>query len=173
MVVASAWETHRLRLRVPCLADACPLFTFMGDREAMRFTISFATERDCRRHLAAHARQRRRLGFGPWTIIEKASGSVVGLGGLYDDPFEPGWGPEIGYHFAPSAWGKGYATELVRLCLTEAYTSLGLTEVKAFTHPNNVASRRVLQKAGFERGQFIQSMQRDLFRHAKIVSRSG
>jgi RimJ/RimL family protein N-acetyltransferase len=54
--------TDRLLLRDTRLSDVPALFTFLGDREAMRHTLSFPTLRDCRRHVAGHLWQRRRNG---------------------------------------------------------------------------------------------------------------
>ena len=91
--------TGRLILRVPRLLDVPDLMNVFGDSEAMRYTTHFTSLRQCRRHIAGHNCQRRKKGYGPWTIVEKASGEVAGFGGLYDDPFDPGWGIEIAYHF--------------------------------------------------------------------------
>jgi ribosomal-protein-alanine N-acetyltransferase len=104
--------TDRLLLRVPRLADAEALMGVFGDRDAMRYTLHFANLRDCRRHIAAHHCQRGKKGFGPWTVVDKVSGQIIGFGGLLDDPFDPAWGIEVAYHFAPAAWGRGCATEL-------------------------------------------------------------
>jgi [ribosomal protein S5]-alanine N-acetyltransferase len=136
-------ETERLLLRAPRLSDAGELLGFLGDREAMRYTYHLASLHDCRRHIAGHHCQRGRKGFGPWTVVEKASRRIVGFGGLLDDPFDPGWGIEVTYHFLPSTWGRGFATELTNHSLIVAATRLQLPEVHAFAHPDNVASRRV------------------------------
>ena len=136
----------------------------MGDPLAMRFTHAQPDLRALRRHLAVHERQRRRIGCAPWTIIEKSGGKIIGWGGLYDDPFDPGWGVEVAYLFAPEGWGRGYATELVRCCLEIAKAELRLCSVAAFAHPDNAASRRVLEKCGFVIERFVPSMQRLLYR---------
>src|SRR5947199_10400428 len=102
-------ETARLLLRPPRLTDAAPLFEFLGDRTAMQYTIAQQSLRDCRRYIAVHERQRRRIGCAPWVVIEKATGRVIGSGGLYEDPFDPGRGVEVGYLFSPAVWGSGYA----------------------------------------------------------------
>ena len=159
-------ETARLILRRPTLADVPALFEFLGDPDAMRYTHVDASLRECRRRVAAHERRRRRDGYAPWTIVTKADGRIIGWGGLYHDPFDPGWGIEVGFHFHPAAWGQGYATELTATCIHIADEVLGLPEVIAFARPENVGSRRVLEKAGFEVVRFVPEMGRFLYRRA-------
>ena len=154
----------RLRLCRPTLADVPTLFRFLGDRQAMRFTHVDASLRDCRRRIAVHEWFRRRDGYAPWTVVRKSDGQTIGLGGLYNDPFDPGWGAEVGYHFDPAAWGQGYASELVAACIDVADGTLRLPEVTAFAHAGNAGSRRVLQKAGFEQVRFVPVMDRFLYR---------
>jgi ribosomal-protein-alanine N-acetyltransferase len=160
-------ETDRLLLRRPRLSDAPELYRILGDADTMRYTRRLASLRDCRRHLAGHECQRRKNGYGPWLVVEKASHSVIGFGGLYQDPFDVDWGIEVGYHFAKSAWGNAYATELTAFCLRLAHERLGCAEVRAFAHPDNAASQRVLEKTGFARQGFLPAMQRYLFTHRR------
>jgi RimJ/RimL family protein N-acetyltransferase len=162
-----ATETARLVMRRPTLADVPALFAFLGDAEAMRYTHLDRSLRQCRRRLAAHERRRRRDGYAPWTIVTKADGRIIGWGGLYQDPFDPGWGVEVGYSFHPAAWGQGYATELTATCTEIADHVLGLPEIVAFAHRENLASRRVLEKAGFEVARFVPEMERLLYRRAR------
>lgn len=160
-------ETLRLLLRPPRLADVPALFEFLGDAEAMRHTRVHASLRACRRHVAVHERRRRRDGCAPWTITTKADGRVVGWGGLYDDPFHPGWGVEVGYFLRPSAWGRGYASETVAAALAVADRALRLARVRAFAHPGNAGSRRVLEKAGFGVVRFVPELERLLYERAR------
>ena len=155
-------ETARLLLRAPRLADVPALFTFMGDPTSMRHTQLHASPRALRRYLAGHRCQARRIGCGPWTVIERTSGGIIGFGGLYDDPFDPGWGIEVGYFFAAASWGKGYASELVGAALVVARERLGLGRLRAFAHSDNAGSRRVLAKAGFREVRFVPEMDRIL-----------
>ena len=157
-------ETARLLLRPPRLSDAAPLFDFLGDATAMRYTTPRTSLRDCRRYLAAHERQRRRIGCAPWVVIEKQAGTAIGFGGLYQDPFDPGWGIEVGYFLAPAAWGKGYATELTRFCVALARQQARWPALRAFAHPQNTASQRVLLKSGFRQERFVPEMERFLYR---------
>lgn len=153
--------TARLHLSPPRLADAPALFAFMGDAQVMRHTYRQQSLRSMRRHIAGHWWQARRLGFGCWTV--RHDGRVVGFGGLNDDPFDPGYGPEVAYFFAREAWGQGFAGELVAASLDRA-RGLGLPSVRAFVHPDNAASRRVLERAGFAVEGWIPEMTRWLLR---------
>ena len=56
---------------------------------------------------------------------------------------------EVGYFLKPSAWDKGYATEACKRVLKMAFEDSPLTEVVATFDAANVASRNVLEKAGF------------------------
>jgi RimJ/RimL family protein N-acetyltransferase len=48
----------------------------------------------------------------------------------------------------PEAWGRGYATEGARIVVRHAFDELELDRLIGVTHPDNVASQRVLMKAG-------------------------
>ena len=156
-------ETSRLILRRPTLSDVPDLFAFLGDAEAMRHTHADASPRECRRRVAVHEWQRRRNGYAPWTVVRKADARIIGWGGLYDDPFDPGWGIEVAYFFEPAAWGQGYASELTLACTAFADDVLGVPEICAFAHRDNIGSRRVLEKAGFTVVRFVPEMDRLLY----------
>ena len=56
---------------------------------------------------------------------------------------------EIGYGLLQEYWGKGYATEAVKAMIEWAFRQPGVKAIEAETEANNIASQRVLQKAGF------------------------
>ena len=157
-------RTDRLELRPVRGSDAPSLFEFLGDAEAMQFTQSHPSLRACRRRLAGFEWQRRRVGFAAWTAVFLSDRRVIGWGGLYVDPFDQGWGPELGYAFHPDTWGQGYATELAQAALDLADGALGVAGVSAFVHPDNVASRRLLDRMGFALVRPIPEMDRLLLR---------
>lgn len=164
---ASCVETPRLILRPPRLADVPALFEFLGDPAAMLHTHADPSLRACRRRVAVHEWRRRHDGYAPWAVTAKADGRIIGWGGIYDDPFEPGWGVEIGYFFHPAFWGQGYATELVAASLDIADRVLRLPALHAFARPENAASRRLLEKAGFQPVRFVPEMARHLYRRPR------
>ncbi len=156
-------QTARLLLTPARPEDAPALFEFLGDPVAMRYTEHCVNLEACRHRIMTHEAQRATVGCAPWVISEITSQRVVGWGGLYDDPFDAGWGVELGYFFAPSSWGKGCATELGHACIAMARDELKLSGLRAFTHPDNVGSRKVLEKLGFIRKDFIPAMNRFLY----------
>jgi ribosomal-protein-alanine N-acetyltransferase len=155
--------TERLILRRPRLADVPELFEFLGDPKAMQFTHVDRSFKECRRRVAVHEWRRRKDGYAPWTAELKESNRIIGWGGLYDDPFDLGWGVELGYYFHPDAWGKGFASELTKAALQEADEALKLPKVAAFARQENTASRRLLEKAGFTLMRYVPEMERFYF----------
>jgi RimJ/RimL family protein N-acetyltransferase len=91
-----------------------------------------------------------RHGFGYWVWREKATGLVVGRGGLQRKHVGGRDEVEVGWTVMPDRWGEGLATELGAAAVRHAFGALGLSEVVAYTTPTNVSSRRVMEKLGFE-----------------------
>jgi len=58
---------------------------------------------------------------------------------------------EIGYWIAEPFWGKGIATKAVRLMVDYTFQHYDITRIYASTFEQNLASQRVLEKAGFKR----------------------
>lgn len=92
----------------------------------------------------AHPEQRQ--WYAAW-FIEQTAGERVGdlcFKGLSEDGTV-----EIGYGLLPAFWGKGYATEAVVAVTEWAAKQPGVKTIEAETEPENTASQRVLEKAGF------------------------
>lgn len=83
-------------------------------------------------------------GWGLWAVEHE--GEFLGFTGLAQPEFRPE--REIGWRFARSAWGHGYATEAARAVLDHAFTALDLPEVVSFTTVANVRSRAVMERIG-------------------------
>ena len=75
---------------------------------------------------------------------------MVGQGGLQTSFIAGVDEVEVAWAIVPERWGQGLATELARAATEAAFGQLGLPEIVAFTLPENVASRRVMEKSGFE-----------------------
>jgi RimJ/RimL family protein N-acetyltransferase len=57
---------------------------------------------------------------------------------------------EVGYWLGVAYWGKGYATEAACALINHAFTALGYDRLESAARVSNVASRRVLEKCGFQ-----------------------
>jgi [ribosomal protein S5]-alanine N-acetyltransferase len=90
-----------------------------------------------------------RHGFGLWLLRDRTTGEMVGRGGLQHTYVGGQSEVEVGWAIVPERWGQGLATELALLSVEVAFDDLGLAEIVAFTQPPNIASRRVMEKAGF------------------------
>ena len=94
-----------------------------------------------------------REGWGLWAVQRVDTGEVAGFTGLavprHDLPFQPC--VEVGWRFARSAWGHGFATEAAREALRVGFDELGLAEVVSFTTVANTRSRAVMERLGMSR----------------------
>jgi RimJ/RimL family protein N-acetyltransferase len=91
-----------------------------------------------------------RHGYGFWMFQTRSDGLFVGRAGLRHLQIEGQDEIELAYALRAEAWGQGLATEIARKLLTVAFGELHLDSVVAFTLPTNRASRRVMEKSGFE-----------------------
>ena len=90
-----------------------------------------------------------RNGFGYWMFFDAATGEPVARGGLSPTEFDGRPEIEVGWTVAAERWGEGLATELGAAAVEVAFGDLGLPDVVAYTLPDNVASRRVMEKLSF------------------------
>ena len=145
-------ETGRMILRRFTEDDAGFLFELDSDPEVMRFlTGGVPTPRDAIQNdiLPAFLRSYEPFtGFGVFAAIEKDSGEFLGWFSLRPkDASDPG-NVSLGYRLRRAAWGRGYATEVARALIRKGFTDLGVQRVYATTYQDNLASRRVMEKAG-------------------------
>ena len=87
-------------------------------------------------------------GFGYWAAVEKATGEFLGWFSFRPPHAGNPTEVELGYRLRRAAWGQGYATEGARALIHKGFTELGVQRVVATTFAANLASRRVLEKAG-------------------------
>lgn len=87
-------------------------------------------------------------GYGFWAIVRCSDGAFVGWVHLRPEPGAPEDEPELGYRLRREAWGHGYAAEASRAVIDRAFGEFGVRRVVANTMAVNVASRRVMEKAG-------------------------
>ena len=151
-------ETPRLLLRPYTDDDAAFVLDLYSRREVQQFLgVSPKLMKDSAEALALIAAWNRLDDgtCGVWAVqVMDAAGSEHLAGTLLLKPI-PASGPErkpsgdieIGRHFHPDSWGKGYAPEAAAAVLDHALAR-GLPKVVAVINPANGASRRVCEKVG-------------------------
>ena len=87
-------------------------------------------------------------GFGMWMLRDAATNAVVGRAILRHLAVEGVDEVEVGYGLLPEYWGRGLATEIAQACVRIGFQQLRLRSIVAITTPPNIASQRVMEKAG-------------------------
>jgi len=80
-------------------------------------------------------------------LVEKKEGTKIG----YIAHFKSKGCIAIGYMLVPNERGKGYGGEAVQLMVDYLFLTKDIVRIQAETHPQNKASSKVLEKAGFSK----------------------
>jgi RimJ/RimL family protein N-acetyltransferase len=159
-------QTARLTLRQFTLADVDALHQILQTPDILRYFPTQATpsyERTAR-IVARQLEQWQSVGYGWWALATRGDERLIGWCGLQ---FLPDTNEtEVGYLLAPLFWGKGLATEAARAALTYGFDRFAFPELIGITHPDNIASQRVLQKAGMHFTRADRYFSMDCFRYA-------
>ncbi len=144
-------RTARLLLRDFTAADFAAAHAWATDPEVVRYMEwGPNTEEETRAFLALKAQE---AAAQPRTVLDLAvvpagESEPVGSVGLR----VAGRVGILGYCFARSAWGRGYATEAARGLVDHGFGELGLTLIRALCDPGNTASIHVMEKLGMTGG---------------------
>lgn len=145
-------ETERVVLRRFTEQDVELLVELDSDPEVMHFITggqSTSRQEVETEILPAYLEYYERYaGYGFWAVIERPTGDFVGWFHFRPENEDHPDQVELGYRLRRSAWGKGYATEGSRALIEKGFRELAVERVYATTMVVNVASRRVLEKAG-------------------------
>ena len=140
--------TDRLVLRAFTVEDIGPMHCIMGEEGVLRyFPKSDSPSRDRVREmiLGQHSHWKEH-GYGLWAVEARSTGELIGRSGLQYLPETDE--VEVDFILGRAHWGQGFATEAGRAGLRYGFEELGLESVVGIVHPENTASRRVLQKLG-------------------------
>jgi RimJ/RimL family protein N-acetyltransferase len=154
--MTSVLETDRLVLRRFTDADVDLLVELDNDPSVMHFITGGRTtpRREIEEEvLPAFLRHYARWSAWGFFAAEERAGTFLGWFHLRPGDGDPDDAVELGYRLRKDAWGKGYATEGARALIEYAFDR-GAQRVYAGTMAVNIASRRVMEKAGL---RFIRS----------------
>ena len=143
-------ETARLLLRLPVLEDAELIFRkYARDTQVTRYLVWRPHENiQVTRDFIQRCILCWQAGTAfPRVVVRKADRQLVGMLELRIDGFRA----DFGYVLARDYWGNGYATEISKAVIAWALQQAHIFRVWATCDVENLASARVLEKAGMHR----------------------
>ena len=161
-------QTERLRLHPLSLDDIDIALEMFTDPSVLKYAGGAVAPEEIHEDMPNWTKRGGDGCIGIWCISDRISGEKYGTAALLPLPVDkvdtdfslvvPGVMPdgeiEIGYFLKPSAWGRGYATEVCKRILRFSFEDTLLDQVVATFEEGNLASRHVLTKAGFaDRGR--------------------
>ena len=148
----SVLQTDRLLLRPISIADFEAHARITADPEVMRFIHDGPLSRVAAWwNVARYVGHWHLRGYGMWSVVERLSGQVIGHLGFLKP--EGGYGFELGWALARSAWGHGYALEGARAAVAYGFSALDERHIICVIHAENRRSIRIAERlgAGLER----------------------
>ncbi len=151
MTTSLAIETRRLKIRWLEIDDAPFIYTLVNEPTWIRYIgdKNVSNLEDARTYIeTVPLEMYRNLGFGLNHVSLKQGGTAIGICGLLkretlDDI-------ELGFALLPAFRRQGYTLEAATAILEYGSIKLGISRVVAILTPDNVASRKLLCKLGFE-----------------------
>ncbi|MDZ5471997.1 GNAT family protein [Bacillus sp. 31A1R] len=143
-------ETDRFILRKLKMSDAPNMFDYFSKDEVTKYydLATFTSEQqatDLIERLLTRFEEGKQI---RWGIALKETDNLIGTCGFHS--IEPEHSKvEIGYELHPNYWNKGVMSEVISKILDYGFNKMELNRVEAFYDPENIASRKVLEKNGF------------------------
>jgi RimJ/RimL family protein N-acetyltransferase len=138
-------RTDRLTLRAFRPTDLDALAAMQANPEVRRFLGgNLLTRAESWSQMERILGQWALRGYGMFAV--EVAGHWAGWAGVLHPPEWPE--PELAYSLDQPFWGRGIATEAVRVARAWAFTTLDVSRLASFIVPDNARSARVAQKLG-------------------------
>ena len=142
---APTLTTARLTLRMPVMADFAHRAAFYASERSVWEGGPFDAA-TAWRVWASEVGQWPLLGYGPFSVDDRASGQYVGEVGIYQPQGYPE--PELGWFVTPAAEGRGIAAEAARCILLWARKTLQWDHLVNYIDPGNARSIALATRLG-------------------------
>lgn len=143
-------ETARVKIREFVDGDVQVLSGILSDPDVMEFSGKGPlNEAETMGFIEWCIKSYQDNGYGPWAVLEKESGKLIGSCGLSHTTLDGDDQIELGYRLGKEQWGKGLASEAASGALAHAFDTCMIDTVVGIVSPRHRASIRVLEKVGF------------------------
>lgn len=161
-------DGKRITLRKLRLSDAGDIYKCLQDKDIIRWTripwpYTLREAKSFIRRTHGNIRAGTAYAFG---IELRETEKIIGIISLIDVDLENRCA-EIGYWLCKKYWGKGISDEAVHLILEFAFNELNLHKIYGYIIEGNTASRRLLERCGFQYEGFLRE---SLYKDKKFYS---
>lgn len=129
-------ETNRCSLHEIKQSDKADMIRLYQNKEVRNFLGGIRTEESIDKTLDEMLHSADDTWY--WIIRNKRSNEFMGLVSL--DTHHNGEDTEVSYQFLPKWWGSGYATEVIKNVIINAFKISGITRIVAETQTENIRS---------------------------------
>lgn len=147
-MILHAIETARLRLRPFTLDDVDDFHRLLIDPDVRKYLCDdkVLSREQAASFIDESLASFEANGFGLWAVLPREEDTLIGFCGFWFF-YEP---PELQlmYGLAPDRWGKGLATEIARVMIQYGFEEYSFDRIIASADAPNLASLRVMEKAG-------------------------
>lgn len=145
-------ESERLTFRKLTKADIETWIEFFNNNHSLKyfgFDEAKTHEELSRDWILKQINRYSENGFGQLAVIEKSTNKLIGLGGIIHRKNIGGRDYyEISYSLKPTAWAKGFGTEIAKQIKSYGIASQLTEKFISIIHINNKASMHVAKKNG-------------------------
>ncbi|NUU79773.1 GNAT family N-acetyltransferase [Paenibacillus xylanilyticus] len=143
-------ETERLILRQITSEDSKDIFHYFSMDEVTKFydVESFTSIEQAEELIQRWNERFEKEQAIRWGITLKSENRVIGTCGFHGR-MKNHYKAAIGYELAWEYWQQGYITEVTQKIIEFGFNHFELNRIEAFVEPENVGSRKVLEKIGF------------------------
>ena len=162
------FSSERLNFREISIADASWFFELNQDQDVIKFTgdTSFMSIAETKAFLEEYVKCYNKYGMGRWAISLKSTNEILGWCGLKKHSNSE---VDLGFRIFKKHWNNGYATEAAKASINYGFKMLNIKSIHANHNNENKASKKVLEKLGFQREISFDENGKTWFRYSLII----
>ena len=149
--------TDNLLIRSFSAEDTRDYASIVADPEVMRYLGATLDMKSAAAYIADCIERDRNTGISRYAVVQKVDGAFIGFCGFKALTEDQGnqvtsgtpW-IDFGWRYRQSSWRKGFGFEAANAVYAFGKRQLGLTNIEARAHRDNIGSLRIIEKLGFQ-----------------------